>query len=166
MNISPSDRARSRCGFAILLMIVAGVALGLSFVHVGGGFATQHDPGPWMLPRLLALVLLVGGAIQMLLEVRAKSPKVDSAIKPEESVPENRINKWQLPLLVAGMALYVAALPWIGFVVATTVFGSLLMIALQVVWWRALLAGVILAIAGYGLFAVLFKVPLPGGVWN
>lgn len=165
MKISPSEPLPSRWGFAILSMVVAGAALALSFVRVRGGFATQHDPGPWMLPRLLALALLVGGAIQLFLDLRSRRQN-GLPLEKAEDVQGSAASKWQLPLLVAGMAVYVAMLPWIGFVIATTVFASLLLIASQVVWWRAILAAVVLAGVGYGLFAVLFKVPLPGGVWD
>lgn len=166
MSISSPKRPRPHLGFAIFLLVVAAVALILSFVHVSGGFATQHDPGPWMLPRLLAFSLLIGGAIQMILELRSKEAKIVSESKTGSTPLAAVSPRWQLPALIAGMAFYVAALPWIGFVMATAIFATLLLNALQVVWWRAILAAILLAVIAHSLFAVLFKVPLPGGMWN
>lgn len=166
MSISSPETPRPRLGFAIFLLVVAAVALILSFVHVSGGFATQHDPGPWMLPRLLAVSLLIGGAIQMILELRSRKAKTVSESNTDSAPAAAVSPRWQLPALIVGMAFYVAALPWIGFVMATTVFAALLLIALGVSWWRAILAAVVLSGVAYGLFAVLFKVPLPAGVWN
>ncbi len=119
-----------------------------------------------MLPRLLGLILLAGGA--WLVIAPRLSQRADSTIIPAESdlSPAGSPGLWALPALVGGLAAYVAALPWAGFIISTTVFASGLLWSLKVVWWRAILAGIILAAVADGLFSVVLKVPLPAGVWN
>lgn len=145
----------------------AGIAgLALSFLHDAGGFVALHDPGPWMLPRILALALLVGGGILVIPDgQRAAGSGTEREAASKELRGRPRA-AWKLMALVGGMAVYVAVLPWAGFLISTTLFVAALLWVLKVDWWRAILAAILLSAIGYGLFAVLFKVPLPAGAWN
>jgi hypothetical protein len=68
--------------------------------------------------------------------------------------------------LLAGSVAYVVLLPWVGFLIATAWFASLLVWRMRAVWWRAVAAALLLSFVAHGLFALLFKVPLPAGAWN
>ncbi len=155
---TPDARIRSSW-LAGIFVVIGLIAMGLSFVDVGAGFATPHDPGPWLLPRILALALIAGGVTLVVLD-RRKSPAGESggdagfvAVRP-------------ILELLGMTAVYIAALPWSGFLITTTLFVGLLLWRLKVAWWRAMVAALALTLAAHGLFAWLFKVPLPPGAWN
>jgi hypothetical protein len=162
---------------AVLFIATGLLAFGLSLPGTTSGLTNRHDPGPWLLPRLLAVTLVLGGVLLVVTTRQRKDPAADtksakadgpaSTSEPTASVPmdEDRWSGWKWQLL-GGSALYVIALPWAGFMAASVVFILLLLRRLEVNWWRALVAAVVLAVVAQGIFGWLFKVPLPAGAWN
>lgn len=160
MNAANTD-ASVRSGWLAGAFVLIGLtALSLSFVKVGAGFATPSDPGPWLLPRLLALALMAGGVSLFLLDRRKKSPATEPVTVTGFTAARPVLE------LLGATAAYIAALPWAGFLIATVLLVGLLLWRQSVIWWRALLAALVLTLVAHGLFALLFKVPLPAGAWN
>jgi len=110
--------------------------------------------GPGSFPTVLSLVLF-GLALAGLLGTRKAKPP-----PPPGPPGEGR----RLAMLAGATALYLLAMPWLGFVSATALLG---MVALLVLGYRhparALAAGCIAAFALYALFGVLMNVALPKG---
>lgn len=134
------------------MLVVAGVWLWLARDLPMGGAA---GPGPGFVPVLLAgLLALLGG---LLLLPAAAPPGGWRAHGPP----------WgQAGLVIGLLALYVAALSYLGYFTATLPFVALAM-------WRCgvrsllLLAGatVGLTFGVWGVLGVLFGVPLPHALW-
>jgi len=154
---SPSRWRSARLAGAFVLVGLAG--FGLSYLDAGSGFATRNDPGPWLLPRMLSLGLVAGGIMLLVFNGRAKrSSEPASETEPVAGRP--------VLALLGGAVAYVAALPWAGFLIATALFSGLLLWRMKISWWRAALAALALTLVAHGLFALLFKVPLPTGAWH
>lgn len=112
--------------------------------------------GPGSFPAVLSLVLFGLALAGLLGTWKAKPPPASAAVPPGEGR--------HLVLLAGATALYLLAMPWLGFVSATALLG---MVALLVLGYRhparALAAGFIAAFALYALFGVLMNVALPKG---
>lgn len=131
----------------------------MSYLDAGSGFATRNDPGPWLLPRALSLGLVAGGILLLAFDRRTKhSSEPASETEPVAGRPVLE--------LLGGAVAYIALLPWAGFLIATVLFSGLLLWRMKIIWWRAALAALALTFVAHGLFALLFKVPLPTGAWN
>lgn len=188
MTFSPAIAERITA--SALLLIAAAV-----FVYSIGFETVLTDPlGPMFLPRAMAVLLLVCALVLLVRSFRKPEQPV-AAAEPEASVAEfsidessveetnvsaqvsdaapasNRYTAWLLPLLTL---LYIPALAWAGFLIAT--FLMLVALALlmpsprpslfkPVINWRGLfiIAAVALAItlAIYVLFLLVLGVPLP-----
>jgi hypothetical protein len=154
---SPSRWRSARLAGAFFLVGLAGC--GLSYLDAGSSFATRNDPGPWLLPRLLSLGLVAGGIVLLVL-ARRKKRSFETAAETEATATRPVLE------LLGGAVAYVALLPWAGFLIATALFSGLLLWRMKIIWWRAALAALALTLVAHGLFALLFKVPLPAGAWN
>lgn len=157
---SPDSQSPGRSVLLSALFIAVGLAaMGLSFFEAGSGFAARNDPGPWLLPRVLSLGLVAGGIVLLVLGRRKKhSPEPAAETEPTAMRPVLE--------LLGGAVAYVALLPWAGFLIATVLFSGLLLWRMKIIWWRAIVAALALTFVAHGLFALLFKVPLPAGAWN
>lgn len=157
---SPDSQSPGRSVLLSAAFIAVGLAaLGLSFLDAGSGFAARNDPGPWLLPRLLSLGLVAGGIVLLVLD-RRKNRSSEPVAEAEPTTARPVLE------LLGGAVAYVAALPWAGFLIATALFSGLLLWRMKLIWWRAALAALALTLVAHGLFALLFKVPLPAGAWN
>jgi len=148
----------------LMVIFIGLLALGLSWIRTGAGFATRHDPGPWLLPRLLA-VLLVAGGVGLWFR-RERTEGESPAEKGLERVPSEQVRGRPLVELLLGLAAYLLLLPLLGYLPVTMILVGLFLWRQDVVWWRAASAALILTVAVYCLFALGFKVPLPAGLWR
>lgn len=193
MTFSPAIAERITAG--VLLLIAAAVLL-----YAIGFETVLTDPlGPMFLPRAMAVLLLMCALVLLLRSFRKPEQPV-AAAEPEASVAEffaekpsgekvpakepnvltqindatpasNRYTAWLLPLLTL---LYIPALAWAGFLIAT--FLMLMALALFMpsprpslfkpsINWRALLhiaaVSVAITLAIYVLFLQVLGVPLP-----
>lgn len=157
---SPASQSPGRSALLSTVFITVGLAaLSLSFLDAGSGFAARNDPGPWLLPRVLSLGLVAGGIVLLVLDRRKKRSSEPAA----ETEPTTTRPVFEL---LGGAVAYVAGLPWAGFLITTALFSGLLLWRMKISWWRAALAALALTLVAHGLFALLFKVPLPAGAWN
>lgn len=75
--------------------------------------------------------------------------------------------QWQKSVLVvAALAVYIALLPWGGYLIATVVLMTVLFGLSSLKIWPALLGGILSVGITYGLFHFLLKTPLPRGIWG
>ncbi len=151
-SIQPLSLASSSIAIGVM-------AFTLSYVSAGSEFAARNDPGPWLLPRLLSLGLVAGGIVLLVL-ARRKKRSFEPAAETEATATRPVLE------LLGGAVAYIALLPWAGFLIATALFSGLLLWRMKIIWWRAALAALALTFVAHGLFALLFKVPLPAGAWN
>jgi hypothetical protein len=139
------------------LLLPGAFVIAVSLLSDRGVRTNPHDPGPWFLPLILGTFLCLGAIVLL-----GKKPATKSiADVPDESATGTLA--WQF---LAGLLVFLWAMPWVGFLIATPVFSWLLLFRLRVNWWQGLAAAVGLTLAAYGLFAGIFKVPLPAGIWD
>jgi predicted secreted protein len=138
-------------GLIVLALAVFSFSRSIKSLGLGENF----DPGSKAFPVGLAIILALGGAIEIW-----HSRKAPSSPQPGEG----RV-KTTLTLLV-GLGAYVFLLPWLGFALSTLVLGTSMMVWLGNSWLRSIIATTVLIAVVYGLFVIAFKVPLPGGVLN
>ena len=128
------------------------------------GFASpssRHDPGPWLFPSLLAVLLVFGSAGVI---VKTLAAGHSAAAAPSSEQRERRYG--DLLVLVAALPAYAAAIGLAGFFPSTFVFATLLMQRLGLRWHIALALSALLLAGIYVLFVVVFRVQLPAGLWN
>lgn len=151
---APLPRSRAAWPLAAMVLLLGGTALIMALLADRGARTNPNDPGPWFLPLMLGAALCAGAAALFLTRT---SPANTPADQPAAIDPLS----WQL---LGGLVVYVWALPWIGFLLSTSLFAWLLLWRLQVRWWKALCAAAGLTLIAAGLFSGVFKVPLPAGV--
>ena len=119
------------------------------------GLGDNFDPGPKAFPIGLSILLAMGGAVEFL---KRKERPAGNLSEPGKG----RI----VLLLLAAFLVYVLLLPWLGFALSTAIMATGMMILLGNSWWAALSLSTILLVIIYILFVLVFRVPLPGGVFN
>jgi putative tricarboxylic transport membrane protein len=143
---------------AVCFAFGAAVAWSAALLPMG----SLRAPGPGAFPLAIGLCLMLLAAA-LLLPVRP-SLAAQEMSEPDEDQPEPW-GRARVALVCALVALFVVALPVIGFLAATT----LLMIAFYVIGadGRVSLApvfsGLLTAAAAYALFVLLLDVALPRG---
>jgi hypothetical protein len=153
MNQPPAAQPDNR-PLGVFLVLVGAAALIASRFQTGRSLVTAHDPGPWFVPLMLAVALVLGGAGIFWRSQPCR--KIGPLAEPDST---GAFRWWFL----GGLGAYLLTLPWLGFVAGTTLFITVLLRALRIVWWRASLAGLILALTAQGIFGWGFNVQLPAG---
>jgi len=152
----PPQRTRRPGELAFVMIILLG-SLWLFWQSVLiSGFSGLSTPG--VFPMLASGVMVVSG-LWILRDTARRAPDDGGFWRFLEQVTPLR-----QAVMLAFVALYVAAMPWLGFVVASGVF---LFVAITFLWRRRLwltagLSGVALATI-YLIFRVAFQVVLPRG---
>jgi tripartite-type tricarboxylate transporter receptor subunit TctC len=137
---------------------------------------SSADPGPWFFPRLLAIGLFAGlvvlGGAELMRARRSAARVSQSKVLPgqsteivAESSAAGPLLSREACLLVAGVVVYVGAIPWLGFFPSTMLFAALLMIRQRLPWWQAILLSAAMLAIVYLLFVQQFRVVLPAGAW-
>jgi Tripartite tricarboxylate transporter TctB family len=130
-------------------------ALGVYVIVESTTFDLGTLAGPWLVPMIVGIVLLVLGAWGV---VR----------------PERGNHTWfrirRVPLLVTAVALcaYVFLMPILGFLAATVALSVALSLPGELETRMRILvcvAGTVTTVGLYLLFVNVFNVPLPGPVW-
>ena len=117
---------------------------------ISGSAAVSHDPGPWVLPTGVAVLVGLGVCYQF-------------ARRKQRARAETGSNRLLAGALLT-FVLYLLALPYIGFFSMTALISILAIRWLGKGWGSAIVSTLILMVAVYLLFVRLFRVPLPAGV--
>jgi len=135
--------------FGILMLLLAS-----AYLWTARGFdpGFMSDPlGPSTFPYLLGSVLVITA---LYLLIRPDTPAAWPA----------PLHLLQMGLVVVVLLAYAGLLEWLGFLIATT-------LAVTVLGWRlgarmrtAVLTGIGVSLAVYGLFDILLELPLPAGL--
>jgi putative tricarboxylic transport membrane protein len=152
--------------------ILAAAAVGLALLVAA--MASQYtvrflvDPlGPRALPYLVAGLLAVSGAALLLRRPGSGSPEGGASDAAEPSVqPAGPAGFSRIRRQIAGIAAlsgYAIAIPWLGFMAATTLATAVLARLFGGGWGRGLLTGIVFAAALYALFSLGFGLQLPAG---
>lgn len=149
-------------GLIALVLLLLGLGVSLHGLTLGLDVGKRAMPG--VAPLAFGLFLALPSAVLLVKSVRARrdSPK-DARWDRSERWMSARI--LSLPVVaLAGLAVYVALMKPVGYLVATFLFAYA---TLWVLKWRGLkgLAGAIgVTAAVYALFSIGLSVPLPSGL--
>lgn len=162
----PSNETESSPWLGAGLFAIGSIAAVLAADIRKTGIGENNDPGPGAFPVTLSLLLVAGGLTQWALWFRAR--RAGASINP----PTNRSgghpsagarNARVLALAATVLALYLAALPALGFPICSLVFVIFWARYLKAGWIGSVLTAGILVAVIHALFAVFFKVQLPRG---
>lgn len=136
--------------YAGLLFAAFGIAALVMAQAYATGTAARMGPGYF--PRLLGILLVVGGAIQALIGLRTTSAApIEWHWRP-------------LFILLIGVSLFTVATPWLGMVLSGLLLVFVSSIASREFRWReALVVGLLQGAAAAALFLYGLGVPLP--IW-
>ena len=143
------------------------IGLGLFFLWFArdipqASFTSEGDPGPRAFPQWLGLALVIGGIWELLRQRLGQEATAEGAA--DEAAHSLRPLNALIVLIAVG--LYIPAVSWIGFSVATLMLVTGLLRFLGSRWWLSAavavsLLGLIQLLFGYG-----FNVPLPTNHWG
>ncbi len=135
---------------SVLLWLISGsVFFGASFQIGTPLIQSKYDPGPSFISMVLGIILLVGGGGIWVARFIAK--KLRRA---------NSSN--QRPIKMIGLVLsYIASIPFIGFHIATLVFGIASMNILRVSPKLSCIATAVLMLVVHLVFVEMFGIQLP-----
>lgn len=157
-----ADTASGDVWLGAVLVGLAVIVIGLAQSIRALGLGDNYDPGSKAFPVGLAIILAIGGLIEVWQGRRNRS--VRHSASSETTPPSGRTKT--AALLLLGFGVYIGALPWLGFTLATLIMTNAMMIWLGNPWPRSIIGSIVLVGLVYTLFVVGFKVPLPGGVLN
>jgi hypothetical protein len=119
------------------------------------GANLRGDPGPEFLPAAMGLLLMLGGLAVAWSQFR------DSHVIASGQSSSNDLVMWSL---VGGMLIYLPALSWIGFSVASILGCTALLYMLKTRFLIALAFSVGLVVFAKMVFTRIFEVQLPEGL--
>jgi tripartite-type tricarboxylate transporter receptor subunit TctC len=122
-----------------------------------------HDPGPMFFPTVLAALLAGFGAVSWWKGRDGTAQEPPAAGSPRAELGTVALNWPRVLLLLAGLAAYVLALPWVGFALSTLLFAVLTLRWLGSRWPLAAVVSLAIVAVVQTLFVGVFKVQLPGG---
>jgi putative tricarboxylic transport membrane protein len=109
-------------------------------------------PGPATFPRIIVIVLfLLSGLLAW----------QGWAAKSAEAGKDKPVNYRRFFTLVGLIALYLALLPYLGFVTTSFLYMAVTMMIIKVSWGRSLLYSLIAVAVYYLVFAVMLGIRLP-----
>ena len=138
--------------FWILFSIVT--CLEASRLNMGG----FHEPGPGFFPFSIGIVIAILALIALFQSIREKK---------EGAAPQSResFRWWNIVVIIGALMAYTLSLEKIGFLINTFLFMVLLLKVVEPqTWKRALLGGLITAIACDLAFNAILGAQIPSGM--
>ena len=130
-----------------LLGIMLGVFfLVFSFDITESFIQDKHDPGPRYLPMILGCLLLLGGGSSAIAKLLAKRKRQSLRIDPKAV------------MIFVFTALYILALPFLGFHISTAMFAIFSMLCLGVSPRTSIISAAVVIISVHYIFLVLFSI--------
>lgn len=113
-------------------------------------------------PLWITVVLAVGGALLATTQrfIKTKSDSHQTQSEPEEGTTHFKA----LIAFAGGFALYIFLIPWIGFSLASVLFGFVLVWLQGSRWYVSMVMNLSLIVGIKVLFGMIFHVQLPEGV--
>jgi putative tricarboxylic transport membrane protein len=140
-------------GFIMLVFACFVIEESMRMPQEGGNF----EPGIRFLPFWLGVLMAILSVLLMVSAWRRK-PAGGAA----KSLMPNRQALISIVLLVAGLAVYIALLETLGFLIDTLLFNTFLMaVVMRARWKMTLWVAVVSSSALYVIFRILLEVPLP-----
>ncbi|MFA5448375.1 MAG: tripartite tricarboxylate transporter TctB family protein [Sphaerochaeta sp.] len=138
--------------------LFAAFALVVIFIAKGYPPSNHGVPGPGMFPILIASLILISSVILFIFTLRMPQRTDDTIDLKSRSI----INVY---VTMAGLILYIAVLPLIGFVTSTSI-----MLILYMKWfskrplWKCVLISVLFTVGIFLLFGNVLNVPIRFGL--
>ena len=146
-SIPDSDPLRHGEPSSGLLGIMLGVFfLVFSFDITESFIQDKHDPGPRYLPMILGCLLLLGGGSSAVAKLLAKRKRQSLRIDPKAV------------MIFVFTALYILALPFLGFHISTAMFAIFSMLCLGVSPRTSIISAAVVIISVHYIFLVLFSI--------
>ncbi|MFT7210183.1 MAG: putative tricarboxylic transport membrane protein [Granulosicoccus sp.] len=144
--------------FAIALAVFSAVALWQAWLI--SGFYGLSEPG--VFPMLAAGTMLVS-SLFILRDVMSNARDISNEKSQSDDFFQT-VLPLRLIVMISLVGLYIASMPWFGFIVASGVF---LLASFMYLWRKSLGISVVLTVFSlaciYGIFRVVFQVVLPKG---
>ena len=123
--------------------------------------AAANRPGPAFLPRILSVLFAVSGLVLLFCQ---KSPSEEPAEESQELSTDAALGTcWDIAFLIGALALFVAVLDTVGFLIAATVLSTAVFLRMRNGLVTSALATLILVAGTYTLFGIILGVMLPRG---
>jgi putative tricarboxylic transport membrane protein len=137
-------------------LFAAAVYLGLAFRLP---FGEMDQPGAAIFPVVVGVILMVASLATMWEGWRLdRDEQVD--------VPAGADLR-RLLSLIGSLLGYFLTLPWLGQIISSILFCTLLMRVLTDLGWTRIVAySLMISISLYSVFVMLLKVPMPRGIWG
>jgi putative tricarboxylic transport membrane protein len=150
--------------FLILASIVMYIASNsikkLTVSKIGADFA----------PKLVAIAILILSILYLINSIKQlKSPKAEAAVEENTEVAEKKkVSPLSVLATVGLLFLYIALLPYIGFLITTAIylFAQMYLLAekKQRKIWLFLVVSIITSVFVYFIFKSVFYLQLPAGI--
>ncbi len=126
----------------------------------------QKLPGPRFFPAILAIIIIAAGIYVIASQLAKMVIRRRSSEPPQEVLEEDKMTRrgfLNVLAVVAGVFFYIIMVEITGFNLTTFAFSFLLMLMLNVRWWRAIIYSLVLVVAIVLIFGYGFRIPLPEG---
>ena len=139
-----------------ILVILIGIII---FVHVQS-FPAQEGgrPGPALFPEVLAILMIISGAVLVHGGVKSKAPLAERLPDLDGRGVANIL------LMLAGIVFYIAVSERIGFLLTSFIVMVALMYILKASIKMAIPVAIVTTLCIYGIFNKMLMVPLPKGL--
>ncbi len=140
--------------------ILGWVLLGLALLALGEGWRTWDKiGGTGFMPVMIGIIFSLLG---LGLLFSRPDPEKDQPIFGTEQAGWRRVG-----LTCITFALFVLTIPFIGYVIGTIVFLTILFKIMGVIRWRTgFMYGIVGSASTYVIFKILLSMPLPDGFWG
>lgn len=153
-------------GLIALAIMIGGLVLLASAVTFPTPRLIRDPVGPMGLPLVLAAVFIVGGGLQAYRALWVQRP-LGPTVTPDGPDDEAGypVSNRRAAAFLAGGLLYVAAIPTLGYPVATPLAISLGLWLLEYrTPWKVLLIAVMFTVITFALFSSVLSIPIPTGI--
>jgi len=140
-------------GIVLILLSIAVIMESLTFPETVS--AGKKTPGPSFFPILLSVVLIIAGFQQI--AAGARMPR-------EVKGPGWNWGASNSVIIILFLFLYVLLMEYLGYAVATLLFGVLLMVRLKAGFFRAMTVSALTVIFIVSIFGQVFHIQLPAGL--
>lgn len=141
---------------------IACVLGGLAMLYASRDFQPMIPDtriGPGLLPSICAFILIVFGTALSIVSMR----NARAGARVAEGEEEGGGSPFFVTVLLGGLVLVILLIPYLGFVIATSLYGLAVAWAGGARWWGAAISAITLTLLVYYLFAHVMRVPLPTG---